>query len=427
MDVEIGATKDGKVKALKVDDRRRPRRVRRGRRPDEVSGRPVRHRDRLVRFPDRVHRTDAYFTNKAPGGIAYRCSFRVTEASYAIERGMDILAEQLGMDPAELRRKNFVQKEQFPYHSPLGFVYDSGDYHRDAAESARHDRVRRPAREQAEKRKRGELMGIGISTFTEVVGAGPGKHFDIIGIKMFDRAEIRIHPTGFRHRSRRHAAQGQGHETTWAQIVAEELGLDPQHLLVEEGDTDTAPYGLGHLREPQHAGRRRGTRAGGAPDSRERAQDRRSRARGGRRRRRVGRLQVPGQGRSGKSDHDEGRCVRGVHEPPPGQRARLEATFYYDPPNLTFPQRRVRGGRRRRSRDRRSQRPALRCGRRLRHHHQPDDRRRADSRRAHRRLRDRVHAGDPLRRRAATTSTRTSPITWYRRRSRRRTGRPARP
>ena len=88
-------------------------------------------------------------------------------------------------------------------------------------------------------------MGIGISTFTEIVGAGPGKHFDILGIKMFDSAEIRIHPTGsgIVRAGTRH--QGQGHETTWAQIVAEELGLDPQELLVEEGDTDTAPYGLG--------------------------------------------------------------------------------------------------------------------------------------------------------------------------------------
>src|SRR5262249_60478438 len=68
---------------------------------------------------------DAYFTNKAPGGIAYRCSFRVTEASYAIERAMDILADELGIDAAELRSRNFVRKDQFPYQSRLGFTYDS--------------------------------------------------------------------------------------------------------------------------------------------------------------------------------------------------------------------------------------------------------------------------------------------------------------
>ena len=81
--------------------------------------------------------------------------------------------------------------------------------------------------------------------FTEVVGAGPSKHFDILGIKMFDSAEIRIHPTGSGIVRTGAKSQGQGHETTWAQIVAEELGLDPQNIMVEEGDTDTAPYGLG--------------------------------------------------------------------------------------------------------------------------------------------------------------------------------------
>ena len=100
-------------------------------------------------------------------------------------------------------------------------------------------------REQAEKRARGELMGIGISSFTEIVGAGPSKHFDILGIKMFDSCEIRIHPTGKAIARFGTKSQGQGHETTYAQIVAEELGIPAEDIQVEEGDTDTAPYGLG--------------------------------------------------------------------------------------------------------------------------------------------------------------------------------------
>ena len=145
----------------------------------------------------------------------------------------------------ELRRKNFIRKEQFPYPSALGFTYDSGDYHKTLDVAL--EKIGYPAllKEQAEKRARGELMGIGFSTFTEVVGAGPSKHFDILGIKMFDSAEIRIHPTGAGIVRTGTKSQGQGHETTWAQIVAEELGLDPQNIMVEEGDTDTAPYGLG--------------------------------------------------------------------------------------------------------------------------------------------------------------------------------------
>jgi carbon-monoxide dehydrogenase large subunit len=164
---------------------------------------------------------DGVYTNKAPGGVAYRCSFRVTEAAYLIERTMDILARKLGMDPAELRLLNFIRKDQFPYQSPTGWTYDSGDYEKTfrlALEKIGYHELRK---EQAEKRARGELMGIGISTFTEIVGAGPSHSFDIMGIKMFDSAEIRVHPTGkvIARLGVRH--QGQGHETTFAQIIGD--------------------------------------------------------------------------------------------------------------------------------------------------------------------------------------------------------------
>ena len=136
------------------------------------------------------------YTNKPPGGVAYRCSFRVTEAVHAIERMVDILAHEIGVDPAQLRMENFIQPEQFPYKTPTGWEYDSGNYGvalQKAMDMIGYADLRK---EQAEKRARGELMGIGISSFTEIVGAGPSKDFDIIGIKMFDSCEIRVHPTG---------------------------------------------------------------------------------------------------------------------------------------------------------------------------------------------------------------------------------------
>src|SRR5579871_5048345 len=287
-------------------------------------------------FPAAFAEVDAYFTNKAPGGIAYRCSFRVTEASFAIERGMDILARKLEMDPAQLRAENFITKEQFPYPSPLGFTYDSGDYAttlKKALDTIGYTALRK---EQAEKRKRGELMGIGVSTFTETVGAGPGKQFDILGIKMFDSAEIRIHPTGagIVRAGTRH--QGQGHETTWAQIVAEELGLDPQNIMVEEGDTDTAPYGLGTYAS-------RSTPTAGAAISmaarrvREKAQkiaahllevaeadvewrDYKFQVKG-----------VPTKSVTMKEVAFAAYTNMAQNEPG------LEASYYYDPPNMTFP------------------------------------------------------------------------------------------
>src|SRR5437588_3582537 len=125
--------------------------------------------------------TEGAYTNKAPGGVAYRCSFRVTEASFFIERLVQNASIELGIDPVELRMRNFIQPEQFPYHSATGFVYDSGDYPtalRLALDAVDYAGLRA---EQAEARKQGKLMGIGIASFTEVVGAGNHKDFDIAG------------------------------------------------------------------------------------------------------------------------------------------------------------------------------------------------------------------------------------------------------
>src|SRR5919106_341196 len=176
---------------------------------------------------------DGAYTNKAPGGVAYRCSFRVTEASYLIERLVQNAAYELEIDAAELRRKNFIRPEQFPYKSATGFEYDSGDYDaamRLALEKVGYDELRR---EQEELRAEGRLLGIGIASFTEVVGAGKGKDYDIAGIKMFDSAELRVHPTGKAILKLGVKSQGQGHETTFAQIVAAELGIPAEDVLVQ--------------------------------------------------------------------------------------------------------------------------------------------------------------------------------------------------
>ena len=187
----------------------------------------------------------AVYTNKAPGGVAYACSFRITEAVYFVERLVDCLADELKMDPAELRLRNFIQPEQFPYTTKTGWVYDSGNYEaamRKSMEMAGYDELRR---EQAEKRQRGELMGIGVAFFTEAVGAGPRKNMDILGLGMADGCELRVHPTGKAVVRLSVQTQGQGHETTFAQIVAEEIGIPPADIEVVHGDTDNTPFGLG--------------------------------------------------------------------------------------------------------------------------------------------------------------------------------------
>jgi carbon-monoxide dehydrogenase large subunit len=191
--------------------------------------------------------TDGAYTNKAPGGVAYRCSFRVTEASFLIERLVQVAAYEIGIDPAELRRLNFIKPDQFPYRSATGFEYDSGDYER-ALDIALDKAGYRELKEEQKRRLDADdekLVGVGVATFTEVVGAGPSRDYDILGLKMFDSAELRIHPTGKAILKLGVKSQGQGHETTFAQIVAHELGLSPDDVLVQEGDTDNTPYGLG--------------------------------------------------------------------------------------------------------------------------------------------------------------------------------------
>src|ERR671939_342671 len=158
---------------------------------------------------------------------------------------VDLLADELEIDPVDLRMRNFIRPEQFPYTTKTGWTYDSGNYARTmrvAMDIADYEGLRR---EQAEKRSRGELMGIGVSFFTETVGAGPRAQMDIAGLGMADGAELRVHPTGKAVLRISVKTQGQGHETTFAQIVAEELGIPPEDVEVVHGDTDQTPFGLG--------------------------------------------------------------------------------------------------------------------------------------------------------------------------------------
>jgi carbon-monoxide dehydrogenase large subunit len=280
---------------------------------------------------------DGAYTNKPPGGIAYRCSFRVTEAVHTIERMVDLMAHQLGQDPAELRMKNFVKPEQFPYKSALGWEYDSGNYHgalRKAMDKIGYAELRK---EQADKRTSGQLMGIGISSFTEIVGAGPSKHFDILGLKMFDSCEIRIHPTGKAIARFGTKSQGQGHETTYAQILAEELGIPAKDIQIEEGDTDTAPYGLG-----TYASRSTPVAGAAAAVAARKIRDKA---------RKIaahlmevaeddlvwepGKFSVKGAPGKFKTIQDISFAAYTNH--PQGMEAGLEAVSYYDPPNLTYP------------------------------------------------------------------------------------------
>jgi carbon-monoxide dehydrogenase large subunit len=247
-------------------------------------------------------------------------------------------AYELGMDPAELRRLNFIRADQFPYESATGFVYDSGDYHRAldlALERLGYAELREEQRRLREQE--GRLIGIGLASFTEVVGAGPSRDYDILGLKMFDSAELRVHPTGKAILKLGVKAQGQGHETTFAQIVAEKLGIPPQDVAVQEGDTDNTPYGLGTYAS-------RSTPTAGAATAmvsrklREKAKQIAAHL-----------LEVEpedldwetGQfsvkGAPDKSVTIQDVAFAAYTNLPEGMEHGLEGVNYYDPPNMTFP------------------------------------------------------------------------------------------
>ena len=288
-------------------------------------------------FKNAFVEVDGVYTNKPPGGIAYRCSFRVTEAVHTIERMADLMAHEVGMDPADFRMKNFIKPEQFPYKSALGWEYDSGNYAGALQKAMDMVGYKELRKEQAEKRKRGEFMGIGISSFTEIVGAGPSKDFDILGLKMFDSCEIRVHPTGKAIARFGTKSQGQGHETTYAQILAEELGIPADHIKIEEGDTDTAPYGLGTYAS-------RSTPVAGAAAA---MAARKVRAKAKQIAAHLleaaeedlqweqGKFFVKGSPDRAKTIQEIAFAAYTNH--PQGMEAGLEAVSYYDPPNLTFP------------------------------------------------------------------------------------------
>jgi carbon-monoxide dehydrogenase large subunit len=286
---------------------------------------------------------DGVYTNKAPGGVAYRCSFRVTEASYMIERMIDVLARKLDLDPAEVRRRNLIKPEQFPYQSALGWEYDSGDYPGaldKALETVGYAELRAEQKQNREAFQRGEtrsLIGIGVAFFTEIVGAGPIKNCDILGLGMFDSCEIRVHPTGSAIARLGTISQGQGHATTFAQILASEIGIPASDITVEEGDTDTAPYGLGTYGS-------RSTPVAGAAT-----------AMAGRKIRAkaqmiaayllevheddlewdVDRFRVKGAPERAKTMKEI--AFAAYNSLPPGVEPGLEAVSYYDPPNMTYP------------------------------------------------------------------------------------------
>ena len=399
-------SKDGKITGLRVDVIADHGAFDSHRAADEVPGRVLPHRAAAPTTSQASHvKVKAVYTNKAPGGVAYRCSFRITEAVYLVERMVDALALEMKVDPIDLRMRSFIAPEQFPYETTTGWTYDSGNYAetmRVAMDIAGYEDLRR---EQAEKRARGELMGIGVSFFTEGVGAGPRKHMDILGLAMNDGADLRVHPSGkavvsasaprpraraTRRRSRRSSPRSSG--------------IPPEDVEVRHGDTDKSPYGLGTYgsRSTPVSGAavavvsrkvRDKARLIAATMLETRPEDLAWE---------KGRWYVKGDPEKGAMIEEIAARAYSGEPMPEGMEGGLDAQVIYDPPNLTYPYGAYiavvdidpdtaagHGA-------------ALHRGRRLRRADQPDDRRRPDPRRPRRGRRHRADGGDHASTRRAT-------------------------
>ncbi|MGV9795000.1 MULTISPECIES: molybdopterin cofactor-binding domain-containing protein [unclassified Gordonia (in: high G+C Gram-positive bacteria)] len=200
----------------------------------------------IYKFPAYHFACTNVFTNKTPTD-AYRGAGR-PEATFAIERIMDELAAELEMDPLEVRAKNWIKHEEFPFDTVAGLTYDSGNYEAATAKATElldYDGLRR---EQKERRDRGDTvqLGIGVSTFTEMCGLAPSRVLGSLsyGAGGWENATVRMLPTGKVEVVTGVSAHGQGHETAFSQIVADRLGVPFEDVEVLHGDTQTSPRGL---------------------------------------------------------------------------------------------------------------------------------------------------------------------------------------
>jgi carbon-monoxide dehydrogenase large subunit len=271
------------------------------------------------------------FTNAVPTD-AYRGAGR-PEATHGIERMVDILAAELKMDPVEIRLKNFVGNDEFPFPTATGLSYDSGNYAAPLNMALEQVNYKTLRREQAEARAAGRLMGIGISAYGEICAMGPSAALPAGG---WESATVKIEPTGKVTVMTGASPHGQGEETTFAQIVADELGVDIDDVLVIHGDTAVVQYGIGTFGS-------RGTAVGGAALF-EALQELKAKLK------KFGAMLLESDNvklaggncvddATGKSVTFAEMAVAAYHAKklPPKTEPGLVATHFWEPPNFTFP------------------------------------------------------------------------------------------
>lgn len=343
-DVEVGATKDGRITALKVRTW-----ANLGAYFSTIAaGIPTTLYGRMLagcyKIPSIHCHVTATYTNTAMVD-AYRGAGR-PEAAYVIERVCDLIADETGVDPADVRRRNFIQPDDFPFDTGVGMLpYDSGNYEPAldrALQLVGYQDVRRDqdARRQRDDRK---LLGIGLSSYVEVCGVAPSKWIGLPGegwgAGLWESANVKVHLTGKVVVTTGSLPHGQGHETSFAQVVADELGVPYDDIEVEHSDTHAAPFGFGSYGS-------RSLAVGGTAIYK-------SVAKVKEKARRLaahmleaaeediawenGKAYVKGSPDSAKTIQEIALAAHVGYDLPEGMEPFLDETTYYDPPNCTFP------------------------------------------------------------------------------------------
>jgi carbon-monoxide dehydrogenase large subunit len=271
---------------------------------------------------------------------AYRGAGR-PEATYLLERLLDQVARELAMDPAEIRRRNFIPKDKFPYAVATGLTYDSGDYEAALDKALSVFDLKQFRRDQAEERKRGRYLGVGLVSFVEICGSGPSQVTGAVGFGggQYDSAIVRVYPTGVVRVYIGGKPHGQGEETTFAQIVADEFGIPIDNVEIVSGDTETTPQGWGTYgsRTTAVCGSAVKLAAQRVKDKAKKIAAHLMEANEADLEWKDNQFAVRGSPGSGKAFAEVALMANIAWNMPPGVEPGLEAAAFFDPTNFVFP------------------------------------------------------------------------------------------
>jgi len=341
--LEVGATRDGRITALKAKTYANLGGVLSTIGPGIPTTLYGRMLSGAYRIPNIHCQVLGVYTNTAMVD-AYRGAGR-PEATYAVERAVDLVAAELGLDPVDVRRKNFIPRDEFPYDPGIlrGLTYDTGDYEKTldrALEIVGYEDFRRQQKQALEQ---GRHLGIGFSSYVEICGAAPSAWIGAVGegwgASMWESANIRVHLTGKVAVTTGTQPQGQGHRTTIAQVVASELGIPIEDVTVHIGDTQGTPFGYG-----TYASRSAAVGGVAAYKSVQRIKEKARRLGAHMLEADVddvefegGKAFVKGSPETAKTIQEIAGAAALAYDLPEGMEPFLDDTTYYDPPNCTFP------------------------------------------------------------------------------------------